>query len=168
MVFKAVQSDNPDQVLSELNGLSGVCNHVRTSKTSLQCGLATTLMEFCFTDDDIGSLSNHMISGIGNIEHSKKIVHHCEHVIYLSCAPERPETPTVACSAYLTAAVNTDHKIVFTTSKEKGGVDVMNVEKDAKPKFRRNPDMFISSHGENWYFCRCKPETIAECEALTL
>ena len=150
--------------LSELNADSGgYCNNVRTSDASQQCGLATTLMEFCFTDENVGSLSSQTI---GNIEYPNKIAHLCEHVIYLVCAPDRPYTPTVACSAYLSAAVNADHKVMFTSVNNKGGMNVMNVEKVAKPEFRRNPDSFISKHGASWYFCRCKSETNERCEAI--
>ena len=120
-------------------------------------------MEFCFTDKDVGSLSNQVI---GDIPYPNHIANLCEHVIYLVCAPKRPKTPTAACSAYLSAAVNTKHQIMFTSKNNKDGMDVMNVENDAKPEFKRNADTFITNHGASWYFCRCKPEILAECESL--
>ena len=35
----------------------GECNDVKTNPGSRRCGLATALMEFCFTDPDVGSLN---------------------------------------------------------------------------------------------------------------
>ena len=35
----------------------GECNAIETSQGSWRCGLATTLLEFCFTDPDVGTLN---------------------------------------------------------------------------------------------------------------
>ena len=125
-------------------------------------------MEFCFTDEDVGTLSSRAIE---EITYPNKIASVCAHVIYLVCAPVKkpPPTPTQACSAYLTAAINTEHQIMFTSPRmftSKAKMDVLNVKKDAKPEFGRNADTFIRTHGANWYFCRCKPEIMEECESL--
>ena len=47
-------------ILSRLVGeLDGECNDVKTFDGSEHCGLATALMEFCFTDPDIGTVNLH-------------------------------------------------------------------------------------------------------------
>ena len=95
-------------------------------------------MEFCFTDEDVGTLSTRAIE---EIPYPNKIDSVCEHVIYLVCAPVKkpPPTPTQACSAYLTAAINTEHQIMFTSPRmftSKAKMDVMNVKKMQNQSFR--------------------------------
>ena len=46
-----------EEEISSLNGeKGGICDLVSTEKRSRGCGLATTLMEHCFTDENVGSL----------------------------------------------------------------------------------------------------------------
>ena len=44
----------------------GVCNNVKTEEHSRGCGMATTLMEFCFTDNMVGGID------VENDKHFKK------------------------------------------------------------------------------------------------
>ena len=157
--------DNKD-IISELNAENnGKCDLVETSKTSQGCGLATSLMELCFTDDDVGGVNLEEDKNFKRKDLEKRremAILNCEHIVYLTCAPIFP-TPTGSCSAYLTAAINTEHKMMFSYQNLKGAMDIMNVEETAKPELKQHPDAFVQLHGEKWYFCRCKPERIKEC-----
>ena len=156
-------------VLSTLNAIKGgYCDTVETSKTSEGCGLATQLMEFCFTDKDVGSVNPAKDIILKQKKFSKwrqMATQNCDNIVFLTCAPLKP-TPKGACSAYLSAAINTEHSMMFTSENSKGMIDVLNVEHEAKPEFKNSPDGFLLSHGDGWHFCRCKPERLTECTEM--
>ena len=83
----------------------------------------------------------------------------------LECYP-KGKTPNTACSAYLTAAINTGHTIMFTHPNTEFEMDVLDVVTFAKPKVKNNADAFIKEHGAKWYFCECNPKTIQECKRM--
>ena len=58
-LFEAVLKNGEETtVLSTLKAVEGgECDDIETTKGSWRCGLATSLLEFCFTDPDIGSLN---------------------------------------------------------------------------------------------------------------
>jgi hypothetical protein len=158
------------QVLSTLRGdEGGTCNSVETSPGSYQCGLATTLMEFCFTDPDIGTVDpkvNRNFQRENAVDHRNLAIENCDHIVYLSCDPT-PPIPNAACSAYLTAAINTGHTMMFTKYFRKGGWkwDVLKTA-TSKIMVKSNADNFIKDYGSEWFFCKCKTKRLKECEAM--
>ena len=162
-----------DIVLSYLKAdMGGVCNEVKTFPESYRCGLATALMEFCFTDPDIGTL-NPATSGYfqkSNADDSRMLaISNCDHIVYLMCSPLQT-IPYTACSAYLTAALNTDHTMMFTYNRanknsNKNNWDVLKVT-TAKLMLKSNADDFIDDYGDEWFFCKCKSEKVTQCEQM--
>ena len=157
--------------LSQLNGQSGgFCwATAKLSPAPVQgCGLATTMMEMCFNDEDIGSIDptedyNFKMKGLEKWQEMALL--NCEHIIYTTCNP-KPPTPFIGCAAYMTAAINTGHSMMFTFPTEQGEMDVLNVADEAKPQLKADAYTFGKNHGFGWYFCRCKPERITECENM--
>ena len=144
--------------LSELSALSGgICNEVETNDDSAGCGLATTLMEYCFTDDEVGGIdlqkdprfNQHPLK-----EYRQMAENTCKHIVYLTCAA----FPLIACSAYFTAAINTKHTLMFTTFNE---LDEDLVAKlfdvaEVQPEFKFDARGWVNTNGRHWYFCKCK------------
>ena len=157
------------QLLGELNAEDGgYCNQVETSGEFRKCGIATTLMEFCFTDDDVGGidLEEYTKFEMQTLEKWRKMAtNNCEHIVFLECLPTKP-TPFEACSAYLTAAINKGHIMMFTHPNEEQEMDVMNVATYAKQELKKGANDFIKEHGTRWYFCKCKPGRIEQCKAM--
>ena len=157
-------------VLSELNAEKyGHCDLVETLKSSQGCGLATSLMELCFKDDDVGGVNLEEDKNFKNkvLESRREMaILNCEHIVFLTCAPIQP-TPKGSCSAYLTAAINTGHAMMFSYPSLKGQMDIMDVEKTARPQLKMDADAFVQNHGDEWYFCRCKPDRIKECHEMS-
>ena len=157
-------------ILSELNAeRGGQCNLVETSVAYGGCGLATSLMEICFTDVDVGGVDpeTDAIFEYNKLEKWREMANkYCEHIVYLECDPIEP-TPTGACSAYLRAAINTKHLMMFTYPNLNGLMDVMNVADVARALFKSNPDLFLQAHGAEWYFCKCKKESLFECHNMS-
>ena len=147
----------------------GACNSVDTSPGSYQCGLATTLMEFCFTDPDIGTVDPKIKSNFqreGAEDYRNLAIENCDHIVYLMCAPT-PPIPKAACSAYLTAALNTGHTMMFTNSFRTGG-SKWDALKTATSKImvKSNADNFVTEYGDEWFFCKCKTKQLKQCEAM--
>ena len=96
----------------------------------------------------------------------------CDHIVYLACDPKAPAT-YAACSAYMTAALNTGHTMMFTYGENtedgirKGKWNVMAIDA-AKPKLRSNANTFIKEYGRAWFFCKCKSERVKQCEEMEL
>ena len=160
--------------LSELNAIDGgLCvATINLSPKAVQgCGLATKMMELCYSDIGIGSLNpakdyNFKLKGLEKWR--DMAILNCEHIVFTNCNPAKP-TPIAGCAAYMTAALNTGHRMMFTfpTGKDpKGEMDVINVEDEGKPQLKKNAESFVSDHGNQWYFCRCKDDRISECEAM--
>ena len=154
-----------DVVLSKLRAINGgICNHVVTCGHSEGCGLATTLMEYCFTDDNVGGIDVQNNENFKK-EHLKKwrkmAEQKCEHIVYLQCAAN----PVNACSAYFTAAINTEHTLMFSITKlgiftadNLQQMGLFNVAK-AQLEFKEDARGWIENNGSSWYFCKCKTKT---------
>ena len=159
------------QAILENTGLStlkakveGVCSQVDTLPGSLQCGLATSLMQFCFWDADIGTVNpaTHYLMERPRAEtYRNHAIENCDHIIFLICAPVK--LPYAACSGYLTAAINTGHTMMFTFYY--GDWNALTTS-SAKLKFKSNADNFITGYGDTWFFCKCKPNRVTECEGM--
>ena len=160
--FEAILEDTG---LSKLQGnVNGVCNQVDTKPGSLQCGLATSLMQFCFKDPDIGTVNptTHYLLKKPEAEKFRDLaIENCEHIIFLICSPVKK--PYAACSGYLTAALNTGHTMMFTYYY--GDWDVVTTS-SAKHKFKSNAHKFITGYGDTWFFCRCKTNKVTQCEGM--
>ena len=146
----------------------GFCNDAATEKEFRGCGLATILAEYCFTDDKVGGVDvqNHYVFKQPSLSKWRDMAtKKCEHVVYLVCAPETRNY--VECSAYLTAAINTKHTIMFVED-DKNGASKMVVKEVAKvqPKFKKDAAGWIENHGSTWFFCQCKPDTKGKCSIL--
>jgi len=148
--------------LSELSAQSGgKCNEVVTNDGSERCGLSTTLMEYCFTDDKVGGIDlekDELFNQDPLKEYRQMAKKTCKHIVYLNCAA----TPLIACSAYFTAAINTKHTLMFTTSDttdtdsdEELVANVFDVA-EAQPEFKEDAIDWVNTNGRNWYFCKCK------------
>ena len=157
--------------LSQLNAENGgLCWATpKLSPAPVQgCGLATAMMELCFDDEDIGSIDpteDYYFKMKGLEKWQKMALLNCEHIVYTSCNPA-PPTPVVGCSAYMTAAINTGHHMMFTFPTKQGEMNVLNVETEAKPLLKEDADNFRETNGYGWFFCRCKPDRKSECENM--
>ena len=157
--------------LSELNAKDGGYCYatINLSPKPVQgCGLATKMMELCFSDTGVGSLDpakdyNFKLKGLEKWR--DMAILNCEHIVFTTCNPAKP-TPTAGCAAYMTAAINTGHTIMFSFPTGKGEMDVMNVADEAKPQLKKDADTFVSNHGNQWSFCRCKDDRVNECNAM--
>ena len=176
--FTAVLGNDELSVLYADDG--GICNLVETNEVSQGCGLATTLMEFCFTDDKVGGMDVQNIQKIPkhireilqkNEKRREMAIKNCEHIVYLECAPLKDPSANV-CSGYLTAAINTEHTMMFVqkmnddTGDMVGIMDVMKVA-DVQPELKKNADVWIKNYGREWFFCQCKTERMAECQQMS-
>ena len=130
-------------------------------------------MQVCFEDEDVGGMDPKTNSNLlGQLLISRKILYakivsNCEKIVYLQCTPE-PPTPTGVCSAYLNAAINTGFEMIFTLrTKTTRDMDVMDIEKKAKPEFKSDADQFIKKHGKSWFFCRCKADRLKGCTSMS-
>ena len=157
--------------ISELNAKDGgFCRAtINLSPKAVQgCGLATKMMELCYSDIGIGSVDptkdyNFKLKGLEKWR--DMAILNCEHIVSTNCNPAEP-TPKAGCAAYMTAALNTGHRMMFTFPTGKLGMDVINVESEGKPQLKQDADNFVLTHGNQWYFCRCKNDRIKECEAM--
>ena len=161
--FKATLDE---KVLSSLDGeKGGICNVVSTFKGSRGCGLATTLMEHCFTDENVGSLdiqNNKFFEGEPFKKRRDMATKNCEHTVYLMCSVIAG--PEVSCSGYLTAAINTKHTMMFTKNLDQ--MHVMNVAK-AQPEFKKDATNWLKEYGKDWVFCKCKSDKMDECGKMS-
>ena len=84
-------------------------------------------------------------------------------MVFISCQA----SPLVACSGYLTAALDTDHTMMFTNyvDHKDNKWDVLKVT-TAKLMIRSNAKDFINDYGAHWILCKCKTERVKECEAM--
>ena len=169
-MFEAILTRDENDILSTLKAKEGgVCNDVRTENGSWHCGLATSLLEICFDDPDIGAfIPDKSVDSEFGLPIDKKYKNlmeiNCEHISYLECAPFNSAT-YAACSGYLTAALNTFHSMMFTYHVDKKW-NVLRIA-DAKIKIKNDPDKFISDFGDEWFFCKCKSDRTKECESMT-
>ena len=163
--------DDRSEILSTLKAKEGgVCNDVRTFEGSWYCGLATALLQICFTDPDIGTFipSQSRQSEFGRPIYDKKIQglmeDNCERIVYLECAPFNGATHA-NCNGYLTAALNTLNSILFTFHEVRRW-NILNIA-DAKLRMKSDPTQFVSEFGPEWFFCNCKADRAKECESMT-
>ena len=92
----------------------------------------------------------------------------CDHVIFIICSPRNTETekvPFEACSGYLTAALNTGHTMMFTFTMFQDAWEVIKTNA-AKDMLKINPIGLIEQYGEHWFFCKSKPDRVAQCEGI--
>ena len=154
--------------LSELQARNGgQCDTVLTSEGSEGCGLATTLMSYCFDDDKVGGLDPQKdeIFKQSSLKRWRDMAKkNCEHLVHVGCLP-LGATKKISCSAYLTAALNTRHTMMFSHQPAKMSMAVMEVGK-VQPEFKKNADDWIKKNGHSWYFCRCNEEKLADCESM--
>ena len=155
--------------LSELNANNGgKCNYVETDKNSRGCGLATTLMEFCFTDDNVGKVdvNKNEIFKL-NVKWRYMAIKNCEHIVFLQCIQLDNNFEPKSCSGYLTAAINTNHAMMFVQDQLNTRLMfVMNVE-SIQLEFKDNPQGWLNKYGMNWFFCQCKEERMTECMTMS-
>ena len=158
-MFTAVLDNVELSRLSARKG--GICNLVNTDEDSEGCGLATTLMEYCFTDDKVGGIDVQKNKDFKK-EHFRECremaMKKCEHIVYLKCATKK----TYACSAYFTAAINTKHTLMFTTTDDDDigtplQANVFDVA-ESQLEFKEDADGWIKTYGNDWYFCKCKTQ----------
>ena len=158
--FTAVLDNDVIAILSAKNG--GICDWVLTDVDSRGCGLATTLMEYCFTDDNVGGIDVQKRNDFQK-EYLKNwrnmAIEYCEHIVFLKCLAD----PVLdACSGYMTAAINTGHTLLFSIKKipQQGRpvyfhMSLFNVA-ETQPEFKKDAQSWIATNGEIWYFCKCK------------
>ena len=172
--FDAVLTKNSYTVLAELMAKSGgVCNTMETFEGSRRCGLASELMKLCFDDDDVGEVDvgSHRFAESypllnRPLDLRERIKRFCEHLVFLSCDPERDEgVPAAICSAYLNAAKLTGHQFMITYPTLWKGVNVIPVWLALKyfKASNNGPDRFLKINGDHWFFCRCKESDMREC-----
>ena len=91
----------------------------------------------------------------------------CEKLIYLQCEPDHPH-PYGICVAYLNAAITRNYDMLFSfPSESETGMDIMELESEAKATFERDSGRFVEKHGNGWFFCRCKTEKRKKCLAMS-
>lgn len=155
------QSKSP---LAYLNAKRGHCNDIQTHAGSRRCGIGKALLLTCLKDEDIvndGGL-NPLTDDAWEDEKLKSTTRDmCSAIVLIRCQPYH-HTPEIACKMYMEAALESGYGIVFV---EKDGDDkykIFRVE-NAKPIFERNPESFLEENGENWFFCKCKPNKRQDC-----
>ena len=157
-------------VLANLKAFKGgQCNDMLTNKGSWGCGLATKLMEFCFTDPDIGGVDLATEPTFNQEAYESKhfrdmAIKNCDHVVYLECLPKSPATD-VSCSAYLSAALNTHHSMMLTFSNETLKWNLLPVAK-AQAMLKNDADELIGGAGREWFFCKCKGDKTKQCKDM--
>ena len=171
-MFEAILTRDENEILSTLKAKEGgVCNDVRTEEGSWHCGLASSLLEICFEDPDIGTFipSKSADSDFGlpiEKKYQNLMEINCEHITFLECVPFNSAT-YAACSGYLTAALNTLHSMMFTNDvHDDKKWNVLKIA-EAKIKIKNDPDKLISDFGDEWFFCKCKSDRNKECESMT-
>ena len=133
--------------------IGGICDQVDTEEELRGCGLATILMECCFTDDMVGGVNVHnnekfeMTLG----KNREMATQTCKHIVFLRCLPNLDKY--AACSAYFTAAINTKHSLMLILDDT--NMDVMNVA-EAQTEFKKDATGWIQDYGYEWFFCQCK------------
>ena len=170
--FKAVLKEWDKNFLSELKARKGgICNDVETQKGSKHCGLATSLMVSCFKDKDVTEGGGvHLDTWFEHHpQHHQQAKENCAKMVMLECKPKSP-TPNDVCVAYLNAALKTGYVMMFSITDVANGerMDVMNV-RIARREFKKGPNgpnAFITQHGFQWFFCKCKLKRITECRHM--
>ena len=85
----------------------------------------------------------------------------CKHVVYLACAPS---VDSAVCSGYMTAAINTEHTIMFVQdSKDSLNNMYMMDVAQAQLEFKQDAAGWKEKHGFMWFFCQCKPDKKDKC-----
>ena len=136
-------------------------------------------MKFCFVDPDIGSVDpakpapknkddeKSLANKILNTSHAKNVrnlaIENCEHTIFLMCAPDTGISYS-ACSGYLNAGLSTGHTMLFTGYN--GNWDVTKTS-TAINMLKSKPKIFITEYGDDWLFCKCKPDRLSQCEGMS-
>lgn len=155
-----------NKVMSSLGAKkNGICNDVETKKPFRGCGLATILMEYCFTDDKVGGVDipNDPVFKKPKFSKWRQLAtKKCEHMVYLLCLPEEDD---FECSGYLTAAINTKHTIMFVADEAKSKMEVLDVS-ETQPEFKKDAAGWIEKHGRKWFFCHCKADKNGKCSIL--
>ena len=141
---------------------------METKPSSQKCGLATTLMELCFGDKDVGGLGmkNGIIDTIseaaGGLTKTEKeplnkyqemATLKCKKVIYLKCSPD-DSIPDNICSTYLSAAKNTNYETLFSAVVRHAEYRMAIMElSSAISVFKDDPSDFVTKYGRHWFFC---------------
>ena len=173
--------DDESPVLSYLNTDRGECMLVRTDAKSQHCGIAKALMILCLGDEDItedGGLNPstyHMEKPYGDaiwkdMDFSTFAREFCKTIVAIPCDPILSTTTNYACKAYIEAAKSEGYQMMFVDkpADEVEPDDHYHVlkTKDAELEFKKNPDDFLKSKGNEWFFCKCNRGTTKECYEL--
>ena len=154
---------------------------LKTEQNSQGCGIGKALMILCLGHEDItddGGLDPSAYREFkiwgeaiwGDIGFSTAARELCKTMVTIVCDPDLSTTTNYACKAYIEAAKIKGYQMMFVDKDSKKTVpgDHYHVlkTKDAEREFNRNPDAFIESKGNEWFFCSCKRGSTKDCLEL--
>ena len=166
--------------ISYLDTNRGECHKLETQEDSQGCGIGRELMILCLGHEDItedGGLDPSAYNEEGiwgqtlwrDINFSSVARELCKTIVAIICAPT-DQTTNYACKAYIEAAKIKKYQMMFVEKdpEDVGPDDHYHVlkTKDAELEFNKNPDAFIQSKGNEWFFCKCKRGSTKECFEL--
>ena len=88
----------------------------------------------------------------------------CLAIVFITCAPGE-NTTKYACKTYIEAAKAKGYQLLFADNYMEDEYSVLET-KEAERMFKNNPDDFISSLGDDWFFCKCKRGGLQDCKKL--
>ena len=155
----------PETPLAYLEARRGSCNDLKTYAGSQRCGIGRAMMEMCLKDEEITNdggynpLLNYWIED----ELAKPARDLCKTIINVSCKPYE-RTPPIACKMYMDVASTTGYHMIFVQSPDPS-IDRYHRYKIeiAKEIFENNHETFLEEKGDDWFFCKCKPDELQKC-----
>ena len=144
-----IEIDGKKEVMAKREVMPpGTCGHVRTEEGFARCGLSTVLTEYCFTDDDVGSIiisTNDEFNEPGMKEWKTKAMQNCANTVYINCSAY----PVEACSGYLTAAIRNEHNLMYIMSRNDPETKMFEMLATVvQPEFRKGPQAWIDKYGK--------------------
>ena len=155
----------PETPLAYLEARRGSCNDLQTYERSRRCGIGRAMMEMCLKDEEISEnggwnpLQDYWIDD----DLSRPARDLCKTIINVSCKPYE-RTPAIACKMYMDVASTTGYQMIFIQSPDplidrnhRYKIEI------AKEIFENNHETFLEEKGDDWFFCKCKPDELQKC-----
>ena len=165
-------NDENKEPIAWLFASTGACNNLHTKETSQKCGIGEELMKFCLNDEWITagstdkwtSANEQEFTVWGDEKFRSEAGQFCASINHIQCQPT-PPTPTIICKAYIRATKDTGYDMMFIDGKHRPTYEVLKT-KAAESLFISDPKTFVTSRGRYWFFCKCKPDEVANCHDL--
>ena len=169
--FRWIAILNPSTPRSEtplayLNAERGACNDIYTHKGSKNCGIGRAMLLLCLNDDDIiGNGGYNPLDDPWEDEDLGESARElCKAIVVLSCNPKE-STPPIVCKMYMDTARTAGYHLVFIEKDYDNKYKRLKID-SAKSIFENNPEDFLDEMGNQWYFCKCKPNKLKDCKGM--